>query len=296
MSTDWDRVETDLKEARQLTLAVNTWCETNPPFRGIESLRPEDFKTKDTAFILGSGTSVNAIPGGVASLKTQGDLIGLNFSLLLPAVPDVFFVHEPWLPKPTELERYFALLDHCYGTAPVPLIYDFRQTLMAQVPIDMFPPRLRERVYLNCPTHLPCTDAGVLREAMSAFDDKGWFDSGFGWLIHHMSTMTLAVNFAICAGYRNVVLLGVDLRDAKYFFDEMTPDVPAELLPQIARDRSAMHSTADPKFELRNRSLPVDVYLLALKETVMDPKGIGLFIGSATSLLHPRLPVWPGLA
>jgi hypothetical protein len=297
-SSDLAAVNKDVATHKRLKKTVQTLCKKPEfSFRDIDVLKPNSFRQSDNVFILGSGASINHIKGGFISIKEKGDIIGLNFSLLLDIMPSVFFVHEPWLPQPHEMKKYFGLLQYRYESyRHIPLIYDYRQTVAAKVSLDLFPQSLRNRTYLNSPLQLPCNNVSLMKDILEDYSRKGWFKTGsFSHLIHHMSTMSLAVHFAICAGYKNIILLGVDLNNASYFFDEIKSNVPVDLLPNMQRDRKKMHSTADPKFILRDKSLPFDKYLILLRDKIMGPKGINLYIGSSTSLLYPRLPLWPDL-
>ncbi len=289
-----ERLQADILESRELTEQVRALCRNEDTgFRSISDLSVDLFKTHDTVYILGSGQSINHIPGGVEVLRDTGDVIGLNYSLLLDVIPNVFFVHEPWL-QAEELQRYFRLLQYRYGDHPeLPLIYDVRQALMAGVPLSAYPSALRGQTFLNAPSHFPATDTEFLCSALQSVQEQGLLTrTDFSFLLHHMSTMALAVSFAAVAGYKNIVLLGVDLKDMTYFFDEIRPRVPDDLMPQIKREKANRHSTADKTFFLRDRSVPIDEFLYAFQEHVLNGFGAQLYSGSKESLLYPNLPYW----
>ena len=99
------------------------------------------------------------------------------------------------------------------------------------------------------------------------------------------ASLSLAVSFGILMGYANIVLVGVDLNDYRYFWD----DDPRHA--GFYADRPAgLHSSVVPDEGL----VPIDELLIAMNAIMLRPRGMQLFAGHATSALHPRLPAWFG--
>jgi hypothetical protein len=287
----------DWLQSRALTAAIERdFAGGQRSFRPLTHIAYKLHRQSNTVFILGSGSSINRLPQGLQATIGMNDSIGLNFSNLLEHVPTFFFIHEPWLPKPVEQARYFDLLNfRSAAYANVPHIYDLKQARMAGVGPENIPPQLHGNTFLNAPIWLASNDEDFIRAALQYLRRSGSFAEGqFGHLVHHMSTMSLAICFALCCGYRNIVMLGVDLKDASYFFDDMVLTVPNHLRPILNRDRAHSHSTADPHHQLRTRSIPFDRYIIIFNQEVVEPLGAKLYIGSRQSLLYPSLPFWPG--
>jgi hypothetical protein len=108
-------------------------------------------------------------------------------------------------------------------------------------------------------------------------------------LTKRRGSVSYIVNLAVRAGYRRLVLCGVDLNHTEYFYDSRREELEATGLPVPPnREAGTMHSTNDPA----NHPVTIHSVLMAIKKQILDPAGIELFVGSETSALYPELPAF----
>ncbi|MFW6041742.1 MAG: hypothetical protein ACOC8M_01960 [Guyparkeria sp.] len=111
--------------------------------------------------------------------------------------------------------------------------------------------------------------------------------SRFLVLTKRRGSVAYVVNFAVRAGYRRIVLCGVDLNHTEYFYDSRREELQAKGLPVPPNDEGGtVHSTNDPA----NHPVTIHDVLVSIKEQILEPAGIELLVGSEKSALHPDLP------
>jgi hypothetical protein len=95
------------------------------------------------------------------------------------------------------------------------------------------------------------------------------------------------VLMALRAGYRRIVLCGVDLNGSAYFYEENRTELEARgmRLPWPAPPTPS-HVTDDPAYG----AVTVSSSLEVLRDRVLAPKGIELMVAFESSRLHPMLP------
>jgi hypothetical protein len=116
------------------------------------------------------------------------------------------------------------------------------------------------------------------------------YRADFGWMIHHRASISALVMFGVIAGYREIVLVGVDLNNSKYFWEERPElydgrDQPRNIEPP------GVHGTIDPKITEIYHAIPIDQYLDLFDRIVLRPNQIRLSLASAKSRLYPRFPL-----
>ncbi len=247
---------------------------------------PDEFfarKRSDTLFILGSGRSVLSLGREAWDLIGAADSLGFNFWMLHDFVP-TFFMFEP--AKTPEREEAFL-------TALARRAHDYRHVLfLADARHDgqriyHFPAPLRDRLHLYAPYYLPVDSPAVVAAALR------WWGRGVALglvglehSIHHRSSLSAAIAFGLLAGYRSIVLVGVDLNTAGHFYDGF-PGAPVDPANR------PMHATADPARAVRR--LTIDTYLDLFEQLVLRPRGVRLHLAHDHSRLYPRHPIYPSL-
>src|SRR5690606_24622645 len=118
-------------------------------------------------------------------------------------------------------------------------------------------------------------------------------------IIHYRASIAIAVSLGVLLGYKEIVLLGVDLNNTDYFFHDaalypsgIASEVRKVHLQIVERQRqlgqvSDVHRTFDRS--LVQRSLPIDQFLQVYVDTILHKKEISLKIGSKQSALYPML-------
>ncbi len=94
------------------------------------------------------------------------------------------------------------------------------------------------------------------------------------------------------------MLLGIDMNNHNYFYEEKPEDNPlyAELLAvkKAYQDNRQYdtHPMTDKKFTKQMYELPLDEYIYLLNDEILKKAGVKLTVGSAQSILHPKLPLY----
>ncbi len=102
----------------------------------------------------------------------------------------------------------------------------------------------------------------------------GCFSEGRYWAIpRNRATLFLAINLAVRAGYKNIVMCGVDLNNTDYFFraDSFAASLSGLCVPP-ANQFGAVHKTNDPHYG----ELTISVILDVFDKIVLQPRGIKL--------------------
>jgi hypothetical protein len=95
------------------------------------------------------------------------------------------------------------------------------------------------------------------------------------------------ISLAVTMGYERIVLCGVDLVHSEYFYQD-PEEYPRMAGFQSSRDTDK-HTTSISKPMLCS----INVIIEEMKERLLDPRGIELYVEHSLSGLHPPVPVVP---
>lgn len=100
------------------------------------------------------------------------------------------------------------------------------------------------------------------------------------------SSITLAISFGYSLGFKKIVLCGVDLKDANYFWDSQYY-LANEFVsrPPSTSSILSVHGTVDKKID----AVTVDENIYSINESFLRPRGVELTVISDTSRLFPRI-------
>lgn len=266
-----------------------------PLFRAVlrwAAARPEkllESKKSDTVFVLGSGSSINDLGEEQWDIVRRHDTIGMNFWIYHPFVP-TFLHHEiSVVPLPQGLARrpYDQLLAHLARRPDyhrVGWLFSLHETAKHLSWRD-----LRRHIRHICkggrcyhyPTQLDFFDPSETLTAASFAQRARKLQD-----VHirpNAASLGAVLSVAIAMGYRNIVLLGVDLVDSRYWWTgQGRNDVHVEVdLHQKPDENHKTMTTRD--------GVPVDKLVDAIDRFVAQPAGVRLWIGSKRSALYPRL-------
>jgi hypothetical protein len=244
-------------------------------------------KTSDTLYILGSGGSINEYTSEMWETIRRGDSFGLNLWLYHRHVPTYFMFEVPRYRDAADI--FFALLnwrgaDYADTTVIVNdlIAAEDRQPGWA-AKINWQPFR---RV---CSVHnvgLPGATEVGMRRWLDCLRLLGWFKArpSTWYLPKRRASMSAAITFGVLAGYRRIVLCGVDLTRTDYFYE--APEYAKLPVPVWQpHNTGSVHSTLD-----RNLNpVPIDEVIYALNDRIVKPGGAELLVALPSSGLHPRL-------
>ncbi len=252
----------------------------------------EKFKASDTLFILGSGASINRISRERWEAIARCDTIGFNFWLYHWFVPRMYFFESAGAGDAFrhEMMRRFLQISARRGG-------DYRDTV--KVVMDLvqpgrqyvydLPEAWRENLYAAYLVPAVAKTDQQLATTVALLKRHGVFAprSRMNFIFKHGATLVALVTLGARMGYKRIVLCGIDLTRAEYFYQD--PQLYPETKDLSFIQRSATHATLRGNTWIR----PVDATLLELQRQVLEPAGIDLYVEHSGSALYPRIPLAP---
>jgi hypothetical protein len=246
-------------------------------------------KTSDTLFVLGSGGSINQISAPEWAAIGKADTVGLNFWLLHDFVPKAY-VFEP----PKDPVDRAAILNNLKARSA-----DYRDTLLFMKDGERFREDdlndfLDEVVRATGPRIVMAWDWELREETLEGFtaqikrlDRHGMLTSPRMPFPRKRASIFYIVLMALRAGYRRIVLCGVDLNQSPYFYENRRGELQARGL-QVPEPPppSDTHITDDPSYG----TITITSSLAVLRDRVLAPRGVELRVAFESSKLFPMLP------
>lgn len=261
----------------------------------LSALPFDEVRTSDTVFVLGTGASINRFPEDWWKVIRRHDSIGMNFFLLHEHVPTFHVMENAGQERRKLLEiRYARRQDY----AGVPLIMKTQLSNLSLRRVgtrfdDLMAlhPAVRANTYFSVDFLAPGTTVSEAAASYQHLRQLGFWTPKprFTMLSKRRGSVTYIINLAVRAGYRRIVLCGVDLNHTEYFYDSRREELEAAGLPVPINDEiGQVHSTNDPA----NHPVTVSDVILAIKEVALDPAGVDLLVAADTSALHPALSLF----
>ncbi len=275
------------------------------------ALRVADFKKSDTLYVMATGGSINDLPPQAWDDIRRCDSLGINFWLYHEHVPTWFSCEVSRTPADAAaMMKLLAQRMPDYQNTAF-LLKDIHR-LDERYPqwSSEFPLSTIQHLYTLHTLSVKGRDTASLRRSLRWYRRLGYFNpSETLWGIPmKRATIFLALSFAVMAGYKRIVLCGVDLNNTAYFYDHpryaaaRPPQLPttsddlaqryaSEGVKMLQQPDPTIHNTIDPALN----PLPMDEIIHALHEEVLRPLGIELFVALPSSRLHPRIPALFGV-
>lgn len=251
-------------------------------------------KRSDTLFVLGSGSSINQLQPEDWAAIAAADSIGFNYWLLNDFVPHTY-MFEPHLPfeATSWLMHNFRLRGGPYLDMPI-IMKDgerYRANELASLFKDI-PPEIRKNVVLSWDWEIQSEDAAVFGHKLERLDRWGILSNNRLPALRKRASVCFITMLAMRAGYKKIVLCGIDLNNADYFYAPTRSSLEAQgyIVPPPPRPSNEPHKTEDPAFG----SLTVSVVFDLLNQKVLKKRGIELFVALQSSKLYPMLPSYFG--
>jgi len=272
----------------RLKRAVKNWNKRYTVLKKDEILSR---KQSDTIFILGSGSSINELSNGQWQEISDKDSFGFNYWLVHWHVPTFYLIEYSRYEYNRKIfEKVLARKQRKKKYSNVPFFISSRARKRGLHP--RFTPELftddPKIFYFPFPKVLNVPNNDVFRR--SDFSEVA-FDLEKRSIMYR-GILSNVLGLSCQMGYKTIVLLGVDLKHNRYFYDgneemEWTRD------PKIVgeeRPPDRLHGTMLSK---GGRKHPISEFIYALNEYSLFPNGIDLYVGSENSLLAERLEVYP---
>lgn len=259
----------------------------------LSDLNFPDFQHSDTVFVLATGASINRYQQSRWDTIDRHDSIGMNFFMLHEFVPDLYVMEA----MNERHRRLLKVRSDAYRDVPIILKSQLVNLSVRRVQarfrdLEQNPPDVRNRFYLSLDLLVAGHDVPHMYSGYELMKRFGLFKTKprFLLLTKRRGSITYIINLAVRIGYKRIVLCGVDLDHAEYFYDSRREALEAEGLPVPPNPHDGtVHDTYDP----RKHPVTVKDVIIAMNEAVLEPLGVELYVGDRSSALHPHFPEYP---
>ncbi len=249
----------------------------------------EKYKKSDTLFILGSGGSIADYSKEHFDLIREHDSVGFNFWVLHEFIPTFLTVEfTEHSSRADSLWKNLSLRSEDYADTPV--IFKYSPVLAHSC--ALIPPKLNNK-YLATSLSIPGLTREMFLRWLTFLQKNSWFTPKrkSNSILYRQASLSWLITFGLYLGYKNIVLCGVDLNSPDYFYDRDTRYVECKKLEipdsGFTGDRHPTESAELYAFEM-----PVSEILSIIKNVVLDPQNVSLWIGSKSSALYPDIPLY----
>lgn len=247
----------------------------------------------DTMFLLGSGGSINDLSDENFATIREQESIGINAWAIHPFVPSAYSFEFSKTPGPPGPERHVIQNRLCR-----PEVLERSPKLLFLRPagpahrIRSFSlhPSLRgeARIYgrFALPRNRPISISREMRRIFRAYS-AGLIP--FEILLDNGASVARLLTLSLLSGFKRVVLVGVDLGDSQYFWQE-----PSRVLfdkgvtSAFPRTKTSVHRT----MEVGERAISISDFIGELSIIASEQFHAKIFVGSDRSLLSNTLPVY----
>ncbi|MDD5640718.1 MAG: hypothetical protein PHX53_03650 [Syntrophales bacterium] len=260
----------------------------------------ERYKTSDTIFILGSGSSISSYSQRHWDIIQRHDSIGFNFWPVHDFVPTYYQVELPQasLNRVATVAKILNIKQRDYQNVPIFL----KTTHITSSRKDTFFNTLNKdyisRIYVSRMIPIPGLAIETKRKSIELLKRLGYFDASkqcnsvTGWA----SSVTDLLHIAVKFGYKNIILCGVDLNDSRYFYevDAKYYEEKGVPVPENIYDQDSKHNVNTGVHLLPESpewgAVKLQDTLHILNDVVLKPKGINLYVALKSSALFPGFP------
>lgn len=250
---------------------------------------------RDTLFILGGGSSINALTSRNLGTISTSNTVGVNFWFLHRLIPTIYSLDSGRQRSQSEAEQQAArLVEGLLGREEIvtanPLILLLRPPDATWESVMTIPEILKKNVIVGGRANSVSRRRSNLRRDLALLALAVRFrlvppsvlpDNG--------ASVVRLIFLAIAQRFKNIVLLGVDLDDQPHFFASPTyRDLQGPLAALFPRVPQEPHGTTDTE----NRPFSTVDFISDLA-SVVDALGLAtIWVGSESSALSKTLRVY----
>lgn len=260
-------------------------------FLTMEALALMESSEKKTLFVLGSGASVNRLTAAHFEAVERGYSIGMNAWVSHSFVPDAYSFEADNIlaPASIEIKTMSTALSRRAKSHPNLLLLLFRPRRtdllhrMVSVPESMKP-----RAFMYGRHNLLTRSDSALRRDLGPLLVKRQraLDSS-PVLIDNGASVVRMVSIGLYAGFKEIVLLGIDLNSSPYFWEA------ADASPSHRKMRGLYHRPQNAEhdtLETFDRPYSNLVFIEELARAAKHHFGVSIYIGTEGSSLIGKLP------
>jgi hypothetical protein len=292
---------------------INKFKSSYPDLKLIDDVNLKKYKKSDTIFILGSGYSINNITNEQWTQIAKNDSVGFNLFFTHDFVPTFYFI-EMWK-EFVDITKLILQRKSAYKEIPVIYRYMHTSNLGAFSHLlhsGVSPNEVAsysDKVFFNITTDYMGLTKNEWIDVIKWYNKNPFFKLGIYNQIQQAASICALIIFSYALGYKNIVLMGVDLNDNRYFWDDTekyNSDIDEQV--RIAKNynissfyertggeydkNSSTHVTANSSITQGYKSISIVDMIEVLKENLLDKENINLYIGHNKSLLFPYLKLY----
>ena len=249
------------------------------------------YKRSDTMFVLGSGPSLGKISPKQWEHIAEYDSFGINYAFLTGFAPTFYSLEDskrPWFRK--HMEKTFSFYRKKFSET----VWCINDKHLYRLIHPRFVPQFFPENPVCCCYDFPHT---IKIEGNRPFKAE---DFNKGTLVYRGS-LSVAIDLIDRIGYRNIVLLGVDLHTCTHFFDDyeiMKPYVEENYKDvdcykgQYGNPSDYAVMPYESMLIKENKHRTLEEYLYALNDFYFKPKGIKLYVGNEDNMLCPKIEAY----
>ncbi|MBN2483458.1 MAG: hypothetical protein JXD21_04580 [Candidatus Omnitrophica bacterium] len=240
------------------------------------------YKKSDTIFILGSAESINDITDEQWRTVAQHDSFGINKWPMHDFAPTFYYTNYPR----NKIHLY------CYLNSIKEKIARYHNTIFFVSFNRAVRRGMHPRVFPDFFSKNPLCCFYEAAPPIKLTGNKIFGCDSFELTLHYRGALSLILDLVDKLGYRNIVLLGVDLINAVHFYDsypEMQWQVETKYAQSIQINRNRKHGTMSDK---NGTKVTMDQYIYAVDRYYFKPKNVRLYVGSSASILAEKIPVY----
>jgi hypothetical protein len=255
------------------------------------------YKRSDTLFVLGSGASINRITDRRLAAVARHDSVGWNFWVCHPLVPTLYLFEDvkvessPVGTREWRIDVLDRLVDEMSRRSDYASVPKFLDELRPQERLleEKLPLHFQQRLYAANTLMYPARSYHELRLTLRSLGVRGTFaaQTRLPTLPKVGFTLGTILSIAICLRYRRIILCGVDVTSPGYFYED------ADRYPRMKAFRSSVAGSTHLSSQVLGLRCRFPDFVRALRDEVMIPLGIELFVESRTSGLYPEVPEAP---
>jgi len=241
-------------------------------------------KKQQKAYVLGCGSSINKISAGQWQEIGCHYSVGVNNFYIHDFVADAYFCEFVDNKPFKDLIHNYLLNDVRKAQAKKRL--SGRYVLFRG---DGTLDYTKSNLQFYITRKVKCTDISVLKNIVSP---KFYFENPF--LSHHISNLDTVIHHCVREGYKEIVLMGVDLTNDGYFWDDLDTQASRDAQHYLEdynkqvkykKDTNGHHATASQEVAQKLGKLTIVEYLSYINNKILLPAGIRLRVGNEKSLL-----------
>lgn len=253
--------------------------------KNIKALNIEKYKKSDTIFILGSGDSINEITENQWSEIKQQDTVGLNNWILHEFVPTFFFFESTAKSDLAQIEMNETIFKNlkarlkAYTDTPFIVHYLKRYFFDHRILKPLIDLGL---IYMQAPVSLPIKNKKDITEMYDISIKMGFFNR-INQSVYKRGSIAKIIHFCVAAGYKKIILLGVDLNQSPYFFNNENFKLPlgCQAPDYTKKNTNTVHLTINKE---KHPVTMIDIIEVLHKE--IGRLDVELFNGSSSSSLQ----------